>query len=79
MNKITPDNYESLKKQIAETYLRAEMEDERTKFVTVFFNKACNEEKYTSIYIKLIEDIAMIEHNTCGTIEEGVKFTLKKA
>lgn len=57
LNKITPDNYESIKTQICSIYKSATTEDAKKIFVQVFFLKACHEEKYTILYIELIKAI----------------------
>lgn len=47
LNKITPDNFDKLKGEVGNVYLSATDPEEEKIFVTVFFKKACLEEKYT--------------------------------
>ena len=58
LNKITPDNFESIKSQILEIYKNALTESDKNIFIKVFFKKACHEEKYTGLYINLIKFIS---------------------
>lgn len=58
LNKITPENYQSIRGQLFSIFKEAVSEDDKKLFVKVFFQKACHEEKYTSLYIDLIKFIS---------------------
>ena len=73
LNKITPDNYTSIKTQVLEIYKSAETDEDKAAFVKVFFLKACHEEKYTDLYIDLIKYIT----NTVFKEKHGPKSTVK--
>lgn len=73
LNKITPDNYASIKTQVLEIYKSAETDEDKAAFVKVFFLKACHEEKYTDLYIDLIKYIT----NTVFKEKHGPKSTVK--
>lgn len=55
LNTLTVDNYPSVKNNILEILLKAEIN--QTKFVEVLFKKAINEKYYVNLYTKLCNEI----------------------
>ena len=78
LNKITPDNYTSIKTQVLEIYKTAETDEEKAAFVKVFFLKACHEEKYTDLYIDLIKYITLTVFREKNGPKSSTKFSLLK-
>lgn len=60
LSRVTPNKYEPLKQELLELPLRQTTDEQLRQVVNVFFEKAVKEQKFSTLYARLVSDICQV-------------------